>query len=874
MRKRPLIQAVDQTADETPPETEVSEGVVEHISEDPEEDIEEEWDEEPQPGRSFAWVFPLLAVLAILGWTGFFGWAHQSEILAKPTPRELTGLIAQWAIPVLLVVSIWLLAMRNSTREAKRFAEVAQNLSAQSAELETRLAVVNRELSLAREFLTAQTKELDYLGRTATDRLSENADRLQSLIGANGEQVESIARVSVTALENMDKLRDNLPVIANSAKDVSNQIGGAGREAQAQLDELVHGFERLNEFGAASERQVASLRKRVDAALEAFTKQAEQLGAITERRFAELRENSEAFRGDLDSREVEALASIRNRFEKLRSELDETETQAAAERETAMDSLQERLATLRRETAEAAETIRDGEAHALTAWASQVDAMQERLREAVAEVTRIDEAALAAANTKLKELFAEAETVDARLAERNRLFAEETGRRQAELSEAEDAAHSSMRDRLAALDDVIAERRAAQAEQLSLMAAEGEELGERIAALGTTFDSVAAQGRMARDELSEGIATLDAKLGESREALEGTDAAVSALTDASVRLLELIQASAKHSRDELPVAMEASEARLAEIERRAEDVKSLLDQAKEAGKALTASMDEAGTRSREAMAEVDEFQARFGETAGAQVDGIERLRASVAALGDESATVSERTQGELRDAITALETSAREALAAIETEQAERIAGIAGKVGEQSAEAIDKALRDHTQEAITALDRATERSAEAGREVMRQLRDQLAKVNELTGNLENRIAHARERASEEVDNDFSRRVALITESLNSNAIDIAKALSTEVTDTAWASYLRGDRGIFTRRAVRLIDNTEAREIAELYDVDPDFREHVSRYIHDFESMLRTMLSTRDGNAVSVTLLSSDMGKLYVVLAQALERLRQ
>ena len=355
MRKRPLIQAVDQAADETAPETAVSEEVVEHISEDPQEGLEEEWDEEPQPGRSFAWVFPLLAVLAILSWTGFFGWAHQTEILASPTPREWTGLIAQWAIPVLLVVGIWLLAMRNSTREAKRFAEVAQDLSAQSAELETRLAVVNRELSLAREFLTAQTKELDYLGRTATDRLSENADRLQSLIGENGEQVESIARVSITALENMDKLRDNLPVIANSAKDVSNQIGGAGREAQAQLDELVHGFERLNEFGAASERQVASLRKRVDAALEAFTEQAEQLGAITERRFAELREDSEAFRGDLDSREVEALASIRNRFEKLRSELDETDAQAAAERETAMGSLQERLATLRRETAEAAE---------------------------------------------------------------------------------------------------------------------------------------------------------------------------------------------------------------------------------------------------------------------------------------------------------------------------------------------------------------------------------------------------------------------------------------------------------------------------------------------------------------------------------------
>ena len=32
--------------------------------------------------------------------------------------------------------------------------------------------------------------------------------------------------------------------------------------------------------------------------------------------------------------------------------------------------------------------------------------------------------------------------------------------------------------------------------------------------------------------------------------------------------------------------------------------------------------------------------------------------------------------------------------------------------------------------------------------------------------------------------------------------------------------------------------------------------------------------TRDGHALSVTLLSSDMGKLYVALAQAIERLRE
>ena len=115
--------------------------------------------------------------------------------------------------------------------------------------------------------------------------------------------------------------------------------------------------------------------------------------------------------------------------------------------------------------------------------------------------------------------------------------------------------------------------------------------------------------------------------------------------------------------------------------------------------------------------------------------------------------------------------------------------------------------------------------------------------------------------------------ALITEALNSNAIDIARVLDTDVTDTAWAAYLKGDRGIFTRRAVRLIDNGTAKDIAALYTSDDAFKANVSRYIHDFEALLRQTLSTRDGHVLSVTMLGSDMGKLYVALAQAIQRLR-
>jgi hypothetical protein len=85
-------------------------------------------------------------------------------------------------------------------------------------------------------------------------------------------------------------------------------------------------------------------------------------------------------------------------------------------------------------------------------------------------------------------------------------------------------------------------------------------------------------------------------------------------------------------------------------------------------------------------------------------------------------------------------------------------------------------------------------------------------------------------------------------------------LSNEVTDSAWAAYLKGDRGVFTRRAVRLIDNSEARSILQHYENEPEFREQVNRYVHDFEAMLRRILTDRDSSALGVTILSLGHGQ--------------
>lgn len=220
-----------------------------------------------------------------------------------------------------------------------------------------------------------------------------------------------------------------------------------------------------------------------------------------------------------------------------------------------------------------------------------------------------------------------------------------------------------------------------------------------------------------------------------------------------------------------------------------------------------------------------------------------------------------------------LETAIAQAFDTLDQGTREKTVALAQTIGGEAVEALERSLRSEAAATIGKLEQAAAHASGVGREATIQLRDQLVRVNELTGNLEQRVAHARELAEEQVNNDFARRMALITDSLNSAAIDITSALSTEVTDTAWDAYLKGDRGIFTRRAVRLIDNGTAKDIATLYSEDDSFRANVSRYIHDFEAMLRSMLSTRDGSALSVTVLGSEMGKLYVALAQAIQRFR-
>ena len=747
--------------------------------------------------RSAGWLAPVLAIVTMAAWTGVFIWANLDAITLRPNPALFIELVGKWSGPALLICVVWLLFMRTSRRETLRFADAALALGQESALLEQRLATVNRELSLAREFLAAQGRDLDALGRVAVDRLSQHGERLASLVQDNSAQIDAIGTVSTAALENMERLRSQLPVIASSAKDVTNNIANSGRVAHAHLQSMVTGLGRLNEFGQASERHVASMREQIDDALGAAEARSQQLDASLTARMTLLAERSAGFRAELDALEAAIDGAMRERAAALSSEISSTRSKLEEDEAQGLVSLRARMASLHSESTNIVRALRDGEAVATANW-----------------------------QAKVTQLTTEIAKLDSEIARRHASISAKT--------EALGVATAGAMGRFTAID-------------------------ERLATITTSEEGLAA--------------TLAARLDMLAQSLGETESHIARLTDSSVRLLELIQSSAQHSREQLPRAIALGEERLTSYETRVVALRDAVVQANSLGETLSEQM--LNTTGRVATATANIGQLHNGLEARARSHGevLAALGQSLGQMEADTLRLAAKAQGELASAIEQLSGAARDAVVDIESHSAQGIAQLAQRLSSESGAAIERALRLQTAEMAGQLEQSAAHAAGVSRDAAVQFRNQLAKVDELVGNLERRVAQARERAEEKVDNDFARRVALITESLNSAAIDIARVFDSDVTDTAWAAYLRGDRGIFTRRAVRLLDASQVKAVMRIYEDDRNFSDHVNQYIHDFEAMLRQLLSTRDGHALGVTLLSSDMGKLYVALAQAIERLR-
>ena len=112
------------------------------------------------------------------------------------------------------------------------------------------------------------------------------------------------------------------------------------------------------------------------------------------------------------------------------------------------------------------------------------------------------------------------------------------------------------------------------------------------------------------------------------------------------------------------------------------------------------------------------------------------------------------------------------------------------------------------------------------------------------------------------------------DSLDSLAVDVARMIDHEAATDLWERYKRGERGVFSRRLYTAQGQKAFDEIRRKYRADPEFRQTVEQYIHEFERLLDDVSRGDRGSALVRNYLTSDTGKVYTMLAHAAGRFEQ
>ncbi len=111
-------------------------------------------------------------------------------------------------------------------------------------------------------------------------------------------------------------------------------------------------------------------------------------------------------------------------------------------------------------------------------------------------------------------------------------------------------------------------------------------------------------------------------------------------------------------------------------------------------------------------------------------------------------------------------------------------------------------------------------------------------------------------------------------SLETLSVDIARMVDHAAVTDLWERYKRGERGNVSKRLYTAQGHKAFEEIRDKYRSDPEFRQTVEHYIHEFERLLDDVSRGDRGASVVNNYLTSDTGKVYTMLAHAAGRFDQ
>lgn len=655
----------------------------------------------------------------------------------------------------------------------------------------------------------------------------------------------------------LERAGDRFRAAADEARADIGSLNNALQTLSVQIGELRAGIAREAQAVTELTRQVGGQATEAGRALSADSQRFEAVA----RALVEAARSAQLSFGDMTA----TLPEASERTQAIARSLDEG-TQMAQSRlaaiETGLAALWDRNAAAQAQAEDAAATL----AGAL----AQIDSASSRGAEALAArtaaLTEASDAALTRASATLDAAQSGIAAQASAIATAIELAREQL---------------ASLGSSGAALLGDETQRLREQAEQLTLQLGEQqqraqglvEQLERSLQIVDAKLQHSTQANELVLDRLQQKLGSVQSNIHTLGEPLSVWQAAVDQLADAVRSVAGMGDALTTQLGTTAPQQIEDARKSLERARAESDALASALAAMQAQGHALAAPLDEHRAAIASAMTTLGQHGAQAQSQVAMLRDAIAGAQTELRQLDSDSEAaalgastrlveamtrvrdVAQQAQGQMRQALDAVIDEARAALA---------------KAGEDS---VRTSVTDAVAAQLAQVEAAATSSAEAAQHATERLSRQLMLLTETAAAVETRITEADTRIELAAREDLARQSSLLIEALNSASIDVTKALSSDVTEPAWQAYLKGDRGVFTRRAVQLVSGSEARAIARQYESEPEFRDAVRRYVHDFETMMRRVMRDRDGNALSVALLSSDVGKLYVALAQAIDRIR-
>lgn len=653
----------------------------------------------------------------------------------------------------------------------------------------------------------------------------KEAERFTRAVVAMRAEAQSLEALLEVLSQRIGDSRSELTMITQHlmqlGDEATGKLGGITREFDSSTERLARHSETLDRAAESARNDIAVLLDDLPRAEATAQSVAEQIRAVGSESAAKAAEFGEQV-SRLAERTRQTDEVVGEAVERLASRLAEIEnaaTSASTRVGVAESSFSGALDTLLERTSATLEEIRSG----IDAQAAAVAALVEQ---AAAGIGKAGTEAAESLGANVNQANAALETLSGRVAEQER-----------------------------ASQRMIAE------------------IERGLALIDQRFAELAAHGDERANHFLESLTRARAELDTLAAQAITQDMSIGAIAERTAALREAIDHLTTDIRDSLGTAIGEAQGGADRIAQAAQTVKPELEW-------MRAAATEASDRLSSTAAQITEQQDRFAallatvdEGVGVAQSKLAELASVIAQAEREAANLSSETGPALVSALVQVKDAAAHAAERAREAIASVIPESAGKLSDETRDALERVIRESIEDRLREVETVAARAVETARAASDRLTQQMLTLGQSAAALEQHIEHTSKEQREKDSEAFARRVSLLIDSMHSAAIDVGKILSDEIDDKAWESYIKGNRGVFTRRAVRLLGGSETRAIKAHYDSDPEFQRSVNRYVHDFEAMLRRVLAERDGGMIAVTLMSSDMGKLYAALAQAIEKRR-